>query len=61
MTRLTIAVSLVTRPRSDAELVGLVYSLTERPSDGHLPWYQRPVVLGVIVLACVGALNVMFW
>jgi SSS family solute:Na+ symporter len=57
----TIAVSLVTRPRPDAELVGLVYSLTERPRDGHLPWYERPAVLGVIVLACVGALNVMFW
>ena len=57
----TIAVSLVTRPRPDAELVGLVYSLTERPRDQHLPWYERPAVLGVIVLACVGALNVVFW
>jgi SSS family solute:Na+ symporter len=41
--------------------VGLVYSLTERPRDQHLPWYERPAVLGVIVLACVGALNVVFW
>ena len=35
----------------DRELVGLVYSLTERPRDGGLAWYKRPAVLGVIVLA----------
>jgi SSS family solute:Na+ symporter len=57
----TIAVSLMTRPRPDAELVGLVYSLTERPRDGHLPWHERPAVLGAIVLACAGALNLYFW
>src|SRR2546426_4358975 len=38
----TILVSLVTRPRADQELVGLVYSLTERPKEDRLPWYQRP-------------------
>ncbi len=57
----TIVVSLMTRPRPDAELKGLVYSLTERPRDAHLPWFERPAVLGVIVLACVTALNVIFW
>jgi SSS family solute:Na+ symporter len=56
----TILVSLVTRPREDAELKGLVYSLTERPSSGHLPWYQRPAILGLVALAGAALLNIIF-
>lgn len=56
----TIVVSLVTRPREDSELVGLVYSLTERPKD-TAAWYARPGVLGIIVLLLVAGLNVIFW
>jgi SSS family solute:Na+ symporter len=58
---LTIVVSLVTRAREEKELVGLVYSLTERPKEEHLPWYKRPAVLGVIVLAMALILNIIFW
>ena len=57
----TILVSLVTRPRPDKELVGLVYALTEKPQEGHLTWYQRPVALGVIVLLMTLALNFLFY
>jgi SSS family solute:Na+ symporter len=57
----TIIVSLVTTPRDDRELVGLVYSLTEKPKDDGAAWYGRPAVLGVIVLAAVAALNFVFW
>jgi SSS family solute:Na+ symporter len=57
----TIAVSLFTRPREDAELVGLVYSLTERPKDESGAWYMRPAVLGVIVLLMAVGLNALFW
>jgi len=57
----TIAVSLVTRARADNELVGLVYSLTERPKEDDLVWYQRPLVLGCIVLAAALVLNIIFW
>src|SRR5207249_3491004 len=46
----TILVSLLTRARDDKELVGLVYSLTERPKEDQLAWYKRPAVLGAIVL-----------
>ncbi len=58
---LTIAISLVTKPRDEKDLVGLVYSLTPRPSSEGLAWYRRPLVLGVIVLAASLALNVYFW
>ncbi|MEJ7618095.1 MAG: hypothetical protein WKF30_14295 [Pyrinomonadaceae bacterium] len=56
----TIAVSLLTRPRPESELVGLVYSLTERPREENAPWYKRPVILGVIVLTLTLALNIIF-
>lgn len=57
----TIIVSLITRPRQDSELVGLVYSLTEKPEEAHLPWYERPALLGLIVLALALILNIIFW
>jgi SSS family solute:Na+ symporter len=57
----TIAVSLITKPREDKELVGLVYSLTERPKEENLAWYARPAVLGVIVLLVTLLLNIVFW
>jgi solute:Na+ symporter, SSS family len=57
---ITILVSLVTRPRESGELAGLVYSLTERPQTGDLPWYQRPAILAVIALVIVVLLNIIF-
>ena len=49
------------RKKTDAELRGLVSSLTPRADDSNLMWYQRPVFFGVIVLALVAVLNVIFW
>ncbi|HMG02761.1 MAG TPA: sodium:solute symporter family protein [Edaphobacter sp.] len=56
----TIAVSLVTRPRQDHELVGLVYSLTPKPIENHLSWYQKPSTLAYVVLAMLVVLNLVF-
>jgi SSS family solute:Na+ symporter len=56
----TILVSLLTKPREDKELVGLVYSLTDKPSEGHLAWYLRPATLAVVVIIMVTALNIIF-
>jgi SSS family solute:Na+ symporter len=58
---ITILVSLVTRPRADAELAGLVYSLTPRPEEEHLAWYKRPGPLGALVLVAALILNIVFW
>jgi SSS family solute:Na+ symporter len=57
----TIVISLFTRPRQKEELAGLVYSLTERPHDEHLPWYKRPIMLGAAVLVIAVMLNLLFW
>ncbi|WP_258081186.1 sodium:solute symporter family protein [Nocardia nova] len=60
---LSIAVSMWTAPKPDAELVGLVYSETPKaqlsdPDAATLPWYQRPVLLAGIALVIVIALNI---
>jgi SSS family solute:Na+ symporter len=57
----TILISLATAPLPEGKLVGLVYSLTPRPQDEHLAWYQRPLPLGVVVLLVALVLNVVFW
>jgi SSS family solute:Na+ symporter len=56
----TLLVSLVTRPRPAEELRGLVYGLTEKPEDDSVYWYQRPAVVGGLVLAALVVLNVVF-
>ena len=58
----TYLISLVTRPKPLEELKGLVYSETPRPdSDAHLPWFQRPVVFGAIVILVMVIMNLLVW
>jgi len=57
---ITVGVTLITKPREEKELIGLVYSLTERPSEEHLLWYQRPAYLGGLVLILALVLNIIF-
>ncbi|WP_372782214.1 sodium:solute symporter family protein [Phenylobacterium sp.] len=56
----TVAVSLMTRPKPEAELAGLVYSLTPKVVVEQGAWYMRPVVLGVIMMVAVVILNIIF-
>ncbi|HEX9106503.1 MAG TPA: sodium:solute symporter family protein [Longimicrobiales bacterium] len=57
----TIVVSMVTKPRPDDELRGLVYALTDKPHAERLPWYMRPAPLAIVVLACTLILNIIFF
>jgi SSS family solute:Na+ symporter len=59
----TVVISLATTPnRTDAELRGLVWSLTEKIREAHgTPWYARPATLGGIVLVLTLGLNLVFW
>jgi solute:Na+ symporter, SSS family len=56
----TVLVSLMTKPRPEAELVGLVYSLTPKPLETHLSWWQRPMTLAIAVLVLLVLLNLIF-
>jgi len=57
----TVVVSLATRPKPDAELAGLVMGLTEIPSVGDLPFYQKPLFWAGVVAVIFVALNIIFW
>jgi SSS family solute:Na+ symporter len=58
---ITAGVSVVTRPRSEGDLAGLVYSLTPRiRAAAGERWYARPAVLGACVLAGAIVLNFIF-
>ncbi|MBB1153895.1 MULTISPECIES: sodium:solute symporter family protein [Amycolatopsis] len=62
----SIGVSLATQPKPDAQLVGLVYSLTPRDALKHdntgenAGWYRKPGLLAGIVLVLTIALNIIF-
>ena len=55
----TIAISLVTKPKPDAEMVGLVHSLTVKPKETVRHWYLRPLTLACVVLGVSAVLNYM--
>jgi len=57
----TVVVSLATKPKSDAELKGLVYGQTEVPSVGDVPLYEKPVFWAGVVGVVFIALNIYFW
>jgi SSS family solute:Na+ symporter len=57
----TVVVSLLTRPKEDKELEGLVYGLTPIPSEGNLPLHKRSVFWVVVVGVVFGILNIIFW
>ncbi|MBV9505654.1 MAG: sodium:solute symporter family protein [Acidobacteriia bacterium] len=56
----TVGVSLVTTPKPVAELKGLVWGITPIPREENVPWYERPVLLGVVVLVVCVILNWSF-
>jgi SSS family solute:Na+ symporter len=58
---ITVVVSLMTKAKPESELNGLVRSCTELPSEGHLPFYQRPIFFASIVFAVFIAFNIIFW
>jgi SSS family solute:Na+ symporter len=58
---LTIVVSYCTAPKPESELVGLVHSLTPKPSRAHIVWWQRPEALAVAVLLVAVVLNIVFY
>jgi SSS family solute:Na+ symporter len=56
----TILVSVVTRPREEKELEGLVYGLTKIPHEEGVSWYLRPAPVAIVVAVLVLILNIWF-
>lgn len=57
----TVLISYVTRPKPLSELAGLVYGVTEVPSEGDLKLIERPIFWAIIVGAVFVVLNLIFW
>ena len=58
---IAVVVSLATKARPEAELVGLVHSLTPKPSRAHIVWWKKPEALAVVVLVGAIAINIFFY
>jgi len=57
----TVAVSMLTKPKPEAELSGLVYGATQIPSEGKLPLIHRPVFWAGVVATIFVIVNIIFW
>ena len=57
---ISVAVSMVTTPRTDKDMEGLVYGLTKVPHDATAKWYERPAPLTILVIALLIVLNIWF-
>jgi SSS family solute:Na+ symporter len=57
----TVVVSLLTKPKPDSELVGLVYGVTEIPKEDRVALWHRPVFWAVIVALAFAIVNIVFW
>jgi len=61
-TTVTVVLSLLTKQlKTEGDLNGLVYSLTPRISDEHLPWHKRPAGFAIIVGVICVILSILFW
>jgi SSS family solute:Na+ symporter len=57
----TVVVSMLTAPKPESELKGLVYGVTEIPSEGDVSVFQRPWFWASVVGASLVAVNILFW
>jgi solute:Na+ symporter, SSS family len=57
----TVVVSLMTKPKPESELVGLVYGATPIPSEGNLSLFQKPIFWAGVSAALLLILQWIFW
>jgi len=57
----TVVVSYMTKPKTDAELNGLVYGATVIPDDGTTSVFQKPIFWAGVVSVVFIALNIIFF
>ena len=57
----TVCVSMLTRPKSDDALRGLVYGATVLPHDGSATLWQKPIFWACVVAVVFVVLNISFF
>jgi SSS family solute:Na+ symporter len=58
---ITVVVSYMTKPKSEAELTGLVYGSTVIPHDGSTNVFEKPIFWAIVVALVLFALNLWLW
>jgi solute:Na+ symporter, SSS family len=56
-----VLVSLVSKPKPEKELDGLVYGATKLPTEEPVPFYRTEWMWASVVIVIFVALNVIFW
>ncbi len=57
----TVVVSLLTKPKPEAELVGLVYGVTPIPHETDVALWEKPIFWAVVVAVVFVILNILMW
>ena len=57
----TVVVSLMTKPKPDTELTGLVYGLTAIPHEEHVSLFHSPIFWAVVTGLAFVILQIIFW
>src|ERR1700737_4214985 len=57
----TVVVSFLTKAKPEAQLPGLVFGATKKPSEQQIPLVHRPSFWAVVVAVVFVALNFYFW
>jgi hypothetical protein len=58
---ITVGLSFVTTPPTEANLKDLVMGRINIPDEGPCPWYQRPMLWASAVILTLVVLNIVFW
>jgi len=57
----TVVVSYMTKPKTDAELANVVYGLTPIPKTEHVSIFHRPLFWAAVVAVVFVILQIIFW
>jgi SSS family solute:Na+ symporter len=58
---IVVVVSLLTKPRPESELEGLVYGATKLPTEPWVPFYRNEYMWAILVVVLFAVLNIIFW
>jgi SSS family solute:Na+ symporter len=58
---ITVVVSLLTKPKPEAELIGLVYGATDIPAENYVTVFHRPWFWATVVAAVFLVLQIVYW
>ena len=58
---IVVMVSMISKPKPESELNGLVYGATVLPTEEPVPFYKREWTWAIAVIVVFAILNILFW